>query len=199
MIIRDIMSNHFNIQCVPIPIVKLHCTKACCMREYMPLQVAYARTIHKYQGLSAGPVDVGQIPNQFDVIICDPDSKRAEGNHPGLFYTALSRATTLGDDDGGNSATYFDGEHYNEARIRTLTKKTDSYDDYEKIIKRNKWVKRIQNNTVKGLATVLDTNKQNNLTWAANTRIHPNVLLDRIDKYKRECTIHHKSPKRKRK
>lgn len=157
------------------------------MREYMPLQVAYARTIHKYQGLSAGPVAPGQIPNQFDVIICDPDEKRWEGNSPGLFYTALSRATTLGDDDGYNSAIYFDGAHYNESRIRTLTKKSGSYDDYEKIAKRNRWVKRIKTNTVKGRGIVLDATKKQALQWAKTTTVNLPDLFDRVDEYKRAC------------
>ena len=45
----------------------------------------------------------------FDVIVCNPDESKYEGKFLGLFYTAVSRATTLGDDDGLNSALYFTG------------------------------------------------------------------------------------------
>ena len=84
--------------------------------------MSYARTIHKFQGLTAGPVNEGKIPNMYQCIICDPDEKKIEGTSLGLFYTATSRATTLGDDDGMNSAIYFSGNQFKEERIRGLTK-----------------------------------------------------------------------------
>ena len=67
---------------------------------FVPLTLAYARTIHKFQGMSAGPVDEGKIKNMYDVIVCDPDEKSFQGTVLGLLYTATSRATTLGDDNG---------------------------------------------------------------------------------------------------
>ena len=48
--------------------------------------------------------------------------KKIEGTSLGLFYTATTRATTLGDDDGLNSAIYFSGTRFREERIRGLTK-----------------------------------------------------------------------------
>ena len=98
----------------------------CCTRTNLPLTLAYARTIHKFQGQSAGPVDKGKIPNIYGCIICDPDKSEVEGRALGLFYTALSRATTLGDDDGLNSANYFTGEDFNEKRIRNLGKRKNN-------------------------------------------------------------------------
>ena len=65
----------------------------------------------------------------FDVIVCDPDESKYEGKFLGLFYTAVSRATTLGDDDGLNSALYFTGDHVKEDRIRSIGKKTHSQDN----------------------------------------------------------------------
>ena len=61
------------LQFVPIPSSKFGYKSSCFSRTYIPLSLAYARTIHKFQGLSAGPVDEGKIPNMFDVIVCDPD------------------------------------------------------------------------------------------------------------------------------
>ena len=89
--------------------------------QYVPLEVLYARTIHKLQVLTAGPVDEGKIPNMYQCIVCDPDEK-FEGTSLGLFYTATPRATRLGDDDGLNSAIYFSGSQVREERIRGLTK-----------------------------------------------------------------------------
>ena len=106
----------------------------------MPLEVSYARTIHKFQGLTAGPVDEGKIPNMYQCIVCDPDEKKFEGTSLGLFYTASSRATTLGDEDGLNSAIYFSGSQFREERIRGLTKLKNSDQDFIMAKKRKKWV-----------------------------------------------------------
>jgi len=54
------------------------------------------------------------------LFLCDPDGGKFESSALGLFYTAVSRATTLGDEDGMNSAIYFMGEHMNEERIRRI-------------------------------------------------------------------------------
>ena len=41
-----------------------------------------------------------KIPNQYQCLICDPHDSSAENTHLSVFYTAISRATTLGDEDG---------------------------------------------------------------------------------------------------
>ena len=66
--------------------------------------------------------------------------KKFEGTSLGLFYTATSRATTLGDDDGLNSAIYFSGSQFREERIRGLTKLKNSDQDFIMAKKRKKWV-----------------------------------------------------------
>ena len=76
------------------------------MRTFVPLELSFACTIHKIQGLQAGPIDSGKTPNVSQTIICNPDTKAAESRATGLFYTAVSRATTRGDDNGLNSAVY---------------------------------------------------------------------------------------------
>ena len=90
--------------------------------------------------MSAGPVDHGKIPNMFKHIICDPHDKYCERSAPGLFYTALSGATTLGDDTGWRSAIYFTGGHYNEQRVRNIGKKNGTDDDYKRVKQRQRWV-----------------------------------------------------------
>ena len=120
---------------VPIPVSMYRCDKKCCTRTFLPLEVSYARTIHKFQGLTAGPVDEGKIPNIYECIICDPDDKKYEGSSLGLLYTTLSRATTLGDNNGLNSAIYFTGQEFKRVRITRLTKRKNSNDDYKQAIK----------------------------------------------------------------
>ena len=101
--------------------IRNSCFVFCRHCSYVPLEVSYAWTIHKFQGLTAGPVDEGKIPNMYQCIVCDPD-KKFKGTFLGLFYTATSRATSLGNDDGLNSAIYFSGSQVREERIRGLTK-----------------------------------------------------------------------------
>ena len=130
------------------------CAKKCCTRTFIPLEVAYARTIHKFQGLTAGPVDKGKIPNMYQCIICDPDEKKYEGTSLGLLYTALSRATTLGDKDGLNSAIYFTGGTFKEQRINRLTKMKGSDRNFKMADKRKTWVEYIEKQEQQSKATI---------------------------------------------
>ena len=71
---------------------KPRCT---CTRKYIPLTLAFGKTVHTFQGQSVGPVKEGQPPNAIQYIIVDPGERGFEGMNPGLFYTILSRITTL--------------------------------------------------------------------------------------------------------
>jgi hypothetical protein len=51
------------------------------------LLLAYAKTIHKFQGLQAGPTGEGKANNFYDRIICDPGARDFESKNPGLLYT----------------------------------------------------------------------------------------------------------------
>jgi hypothetical protein len=69
------------------------------------------------------------------------NKKKFEGNALGLLHTAVSRATTLGDPDGLNSAIYFDGTDFKANRIINLTRKeTGKNDEYEPAKKRNSYL-----------------------------------------------------------
>jgi hypothetical protein len=96
----------------------------------MPLKLAYAQTLHTFQGQNAGPTMPGQPPNSISCIICDPGTRLFESICVGLFYTLLSRITSLGDNsDKFSSAIYFTGDNMTPARIMeiTRTKKGDLY------------------------------------------------------------------------
>ena len=145
------------------------------------MELAYGRTIHKFQGQSAGPVDDGKIKNQYEAIICDPDEHKYEGKFMGLFYTALSRATTLGSENGLKSAIYFTGLEFREDRFRNLGKQKGSVDDFVPIQKRTRWVQHLKNNTV--AVQELDDTMKENLVWAQTTKINGDKLYDRITEY----------------
>ena len=124
------------------------CSFNCCTRTFIPLELSFARTIHKFQGLQAGPVDAGKLPNMFSRIVCDPDAKGAEGRATGLFYTAISRATTLGDQSGLHSAIYFTGTNLTRDRIKNLTLKADTSKQFDNVKRRRMWVDILETNTV---------------------------------------------------
>ena len=170
-------------QHLPIPTSIYVCQRngGCCTRTNLPLTLAYARTIHKFQGQSAGPVDEGKIPNIYRCIICDPDKNDAEGRALGILYTALSRATTLGDDDGLDSAIYFTGHDFIEKRIRNLGKRKKSMDEFQNITRRKIWVQHLANNTSDGGITTEQLERA--LDWANTTTIEYDSLHSRVKLY----------------
>ena len=138
-----------NPTCIPIPPVTIRCRKQCCQRAFIPLDLSFARTIHTFQGLQAGPTPKGQQrQHMYEHVICDPDDKSVEATHTGLLYTAVSRGTTLGDSNGLNSAVYFIGPHLTKERIQELTKCKNKKDEtYLKVKKRKIWVRHLKSKT----------------------------------------------------
>lgn len=182
---------------MPIPTSKYHCTKGqggCCSREFIPLEVAYARTIHKFQGLTAGPVDEGKIPNMYQCIICDPDMKKFEGSALGLLYTATSRATTLGNIRNGlGSAIYFSGVDFKESRIRRLTICKDSDKLYERATKRKRWVQHLEKNERRCTREITKTlKKEKEIIQFFTKRITYDQLFTRVNRYKIDNINRHK-------
>ena len=123
---------------VPIPAHTAECNYHCCKTTYIPLELCYAKTIHTFQGQNAGPVSQNQAPNAIGRIICDPGTKRFEGQNPGLLYTILSRATTLGEDK-MSSAVYFTGNNATKARFQNITQGIHGT-TYKKVILRERWM-----------------------------------------------------------
>ena len=169
-------------QDIPIPVVTTFCRFGCCTRTFLPLELSFARTIHKFQGLQAGPVDDGKLPNMFPRIICDPDVKQAEGRATGLFYTAISRATTLGDAGGLNSAIYFTGPHLTRDRIQQVTLKANTNRPLENVRKRRDWVDVLESNTVV-FPNEATESLNNTLEWVSVHKVPYDVLYRRSQQY----------------
>ena len=119
----------------------------------------------------------------FDVIVCDPDDSKHEGKFLGLFYAAVSRATSLGDDDGLNSALYFAGDSVKQDRIRSIGKKIHSQDDFLNVRRRSIWVQHLRDHLYRSPLT--KSQKMNLFTWAESASISYNELFDRIHDYQR--------------
>ena len=111
--------------------------------------------------------------------------KKFEGTSLGLFYTATSRATTLGDDDGLNSAIYFSGSQFREERIRGLTKLKNSDQDFIMAKKRKKWVDFLKRRERMSQLHVKKSikNKNNTISLLKSTDYDFDFLYTRIRTY----------------
>jgi GTPase SAR1 family protein len=155
---------------VPVTPVQSKCKSYCCTCTFIPLQLCYAKTVHTFQGQNAGPVQEGQQKNATIRIICDPGTKTFEGRNPGLFYTILSRITTLGDiNDKMSSAIYFTGENMTPDRILNITKGANNQ-HFKRVNLRNQWV-RLLNESVE-TSGMSESEIMEVLSWTKNTVIH---------------------------
>ena len=154
---------------VPIAPIKVPCKhQFCCYRTYIPLQLAFAQTIHTFQGQNAGPVGIGQAPNAIQKLVCDPGTRRLEGNCVGLFYTLLSRVTTLGDPhDKFSSAIYFTGTNMNTDRVLNITLNEKGH-KYAMAQRREQYVNYLQQNQH---ASKMNSSDQSRILEWTKTRI----------------------------
>ena len=161
-------------QYVPIPVVKTACRHKCCQRSYIPLKLSYGRTVHTFQGQSAGPTEEGKPPNAVQRIIVDPGNKQFEGLNPGLFYTILSRITTIGTTENKHhdSAIFFSSS-FNRDRVMNLCLKKDGT-PYVKILHRQKWIRRIHKHQI-DLTKTESYNKKIH-TWSTTTNFTKDQL-----------------------
>ena len=142
----------------------------------------------------------------YKYIICDPDIGTFEGSCPGLLYTAISRATTLGEDDGLGSAIYFEGDDFNASRIKYVGKSTCRYknfEEFELFKKRRVWTTYLSENT-KTETGLSSAQTAALFLWCNSSCYDYNVLDLRIKAYKKAVgkkttTTHSDKPRSKKK
>ena len=163
---------------VPIVPTTVRCKIGCCVRTYMPLSLAYGKTVHTFQGQSVGPVPPGRPENAIQRIIVEPGNRQFEGNNVGLFYTTASRPTTIGTPDNKlSSAIYFDGPDFSRKRITNLTR-DNSGKLYRKAQLRQAWVKYMKNNS-QNRRQYTKAEMEHLFAWVAKTR-YTNAELQKI-------------------
>jgi hypothetical protein len=158
----------------------------------IPLRLAFAKTIHTFQGANVGPMPPGAAQNMIQSIVGDPGNRGFEGNNPGLFYTLASCATTLGTElDNLSSALFFTGKNMNPERIRNITKGRNGY-KYTKILKREQWVRYLEKNTHQHTTTKKE--QEQLFTWIKDTRITQDELQKIITSMTTRNRISDKQP-----
>ena len=120
--------------------VEQTCNRRCCKAIFCPLKPAWARTIHATQSLQAGPTTTKQKCD-FLKLLGDPGSIDFEKITPGLLYSLIGRATTIGNLKGKrmDSALYFIGSNMSEERMTNLSKNKDGTKS-KAILKRQLWI-----------------------------------------------------------
>jgi hypothetical protein len=172
--------HYWAVKLVPIPCVEEVCSKCCCTRIFVPLELSFATTIHKCQGLSVGPVQPGQPPNPAEKIIVDVGTSRFEAIVPGLFYVALSRATTMGGGDRRKSAIFFNGDNITKERLVRMTYKKDSTQKLIRIERRDAWVDLLVRHTHKSNLSSEDRDAL--FQWGSSARFSRQWTMDRTSK-----------------
>ena len=168
---------------VPVPTVQTCCQHSthCCQAKFIPLTLAFSRTIHKFQGMEAGQT------KQIKAIVVDVGSTSFEAINPGLLYTALSRASSLGDESLTNSAIYFSGpltyDRLTNVKYLRSEKNTNRRKVYQKVYMRDKWIEHITSN-IKKTPTLTLTEMQKLKNWANTFKISTSDLTAIIDFHK---------------
>ena len=168
---------------VPVPTHVTKCKYNCgCERMYVPLTLAFGKTIHSFQGQNVGPTRPGQPENPIKSIVVDLGPRSFEGSAPALAFSICSRATTLGDpNDLTTSALFFNGNNMNRDRIQNITCRKDGL-PYAKVALQKKWnsyLTKRQNSTV---ALTSNVNEQT-LAWIHSFHTNLTTIQQKIHFY----------------
>ena len=166
---------------VPIPVLTERCKYKCCIKTFVPLELCFATTIHKVEGLTIGSSKEGSEPNSAECMVVDPGTLLFESNCPGLFYTSYSRATTDAYGDPMGSAILFMGDNITEHRLMNMTiSATNKKRKHLRVMRRDNWIKWLKKHTHDSGLT--DEIKTSIFKWATHTKQSKNAIRKHIAK-----------------
>lgn len=172
---------------VPIPMIDMDCPRKCCNARYCPLVLAWATTVHKFQGFEAGFDDTDEI----NYIVADLNTLDWEKKNPGTAYVVASRAKTIGEHTDNNpypkkSNLFFTGTIGAHRFTRCLYK--DNGELCLKVQKRELWVQylaeKVQQTKMKRSDDDVNTTK----TFVLNATENYSIL-DKKDLHRRIIDI----------
>lgn len=184
-----LISVSFIYQDVPLPCVTEKCQKNfCCSKTFVPLVLSYATTIHRCQGLTIGPSNSdSKSQNIAKSMIVDIGSRKFELANPGLFYTAFSRVTTIGDGSKSQSSLFFTGDTVTDERLLKMTYKKDSNEKTIIAQRRDAWIQLLNNNTHRSRLT--KTQRTKVFKWISNTNRTQQWLISHVNRLPRTSYI----------
>ncbi len=159
---------------LPLPMCDTFCKRCCCKITQTPLQLGFARTGQKFQGLQVGPT------HNIKAIVADPGSINNEARCPGYTYMICSRVSTIGATP-NDSALYFTGNANQRERFTDLTHKRSGQGKYESIKKRENWLKFVTKQKDQTDMKLTKEEMTDLKHWANETRINQTDLHDIIE------------------
>ena len=115
---------------------ELFCEKKFCIARFCPLVLAYATTVHKFQGFEAGFNEGDTINHEVDTInhiIADMGNLNWEKKLRKTAYIIASRATTIGTSTVNNHHTHLQ-EQANRKDYPTETRMNQPPKRWKKLV-----------------------------------------------------------------
>jgi len=125
---------------VPIPMKTMRCKAGCCIMMYCPLELAFARTLHTFQGGEAGH------GKPIPAVVVEVGTSQFEANNVGTLYTSISRGSTTGNGNPDRSTIFFSGVNACKKRLQDTFHKKSSFNSeqlLDKVKRRMRWIKKL--------------------------------------------------------
>lgn len=161
---------------VPITPVTNTCNNGCCECEFIPLQTAFARTIHSFQGKEAGP------GKDIPAVVVDVGTVKFEATNPGTLYTAMSRASTLGNGNSDESALYIKGSP-DISRLTNVKFKRDGRGKYLRVLQKEHYTNFLLSQA-ENTSKIIKEEISSLTKWAERTKFDKDALEEAINYHK---------------
>jgi hypothetical protein len=156
---------------IPIGVRTKICDNNCCILQYIPLSIAFGKTLHTFQGQEIVKHSIQ------DVMVFECETLIIESKYPGWLYTGISRVDSIGNGDIQVSSLYFIPGNARENRFINVRTKQHSDDNYKRVNERDAWISYLD--SCKKTVTFSISEKQTLMDWANSVEISP-AALDEI-------------------
>jgi hypothetical protein len=156
---------------IPIGVTTKVCDNDCCILQYIPLSIAFGKTLHTFQGQEIVKHSIQ------DVMVFECETLIIESKYPGWLYTGISRVDSIGNGDIEVSSLYFIPGNARENRFINVRTKQHSNDNYKRVDERDAWISYLD--SCKKTVTFSMSEKETLMDWANSVEIS-SAALDEI-------------------
>ena len=153
---------------VPICVTTKVCDNNCCILQYIPLSIAFGKTLHTFQGQEIIKHSIQ------DVMVFECETLIIESKYPGWLYTGISRVDSIGNGDIELLSLYFIPTNARENRFINVRTKQHSVDNYKRVDERDAWISYLD--SCKKTVTFSVSEKQTLMDWANSVEISSTAL-----------------------